>query len=208
MRAAALLALAIVGLPPASVAAIHTCIDAQGRTVFRDSACPRGERAGSPTPAKATKGSRPPPKRDTAREPAQAAEIDRRQVERILDRLDKAMAKRNAKAVTALLSGDAQVQWQLPGQVPPQRAMDRAAYAEYLRQVFARADYVYQSESARVSLSKRKARATATRTLREAVLVNGRLQMAEVREKITLEPDGRKLMVRSLRREAQLADAR
>jgi len=200
MRAAALLAVAVVGSSPAAFAAIYTCTDAQGRTVFRDSACAPGERGARSPEARASRGSGAAIERESASD----APIDRKQVARILERLDRAMARRNARAVSALLSADVQVHWQLPGQVPAKRAMDRDGYAEYLRQVFARSDYVYASETARVSFSKRKPRATATRTLREAVLVDGRLHVVQVREKVTVEGDGRELIVRALRKEAQL----
>ena len=204
MRAAALLAVTLVGSTPASLAAIYTCTDAQGRTVFRDAACPRGEH-GAPAPqASPRQGGRSAIERES---PADTP-IDRGQVTRILDRLDKAMARRNPKAVTALLSADAQVHWQVQGQVPAKRAMDRAGYVEYLRQVFAKADYAYKSETARVSFSKREPRATATRTLRETVLVDGRLHVAQVREKVTVEADGRELIVRALRRDARLKGGR
>ena len=76
----------------------------------------------------------------------------------------------------------------------------RTTCATYL----AGADYVYQRKSERVTLAKRKARATVTRSLREAVLVNGRLQVAEVDERLTIEPDGRKLVVRLVKKTAAL----
>jgi hypothetical protein len=205
MRAHALLAVALAGASPASFAAIYTCTDDQGRTVFRDSACPRGERGGAGA-AEARPGRR------TAREPApplaDAARLARTQVTRIIERLDRAMARRNAKAVSALLAPDAQVHWQVQGDASARRAMDRADYAEYLREAFAREGYAYRIEAARVSLSKREPRATATRTLRETVLVDGRLHTAQVREKIVVEADGRKLLVMTLRRDAKLERAR
>ena len=208
MRAAALLAVALAGPSPASFAAIYTCTDDQGRIVFRDSACPRGER-GPPAPEVARPNGRAAdarPSRRAGKEsaPPDASTLARKQVTRILDRLDRAMARRNAKAVAALLAEDARVHWQVQGDASAKRAMDRADYADYLRQAFARENYSYQTEAARVSLSKREPRATATRTLRETVLVDGRLHTAQVREKITIETDGREIVVMTLRRDAKL----
>ena len=212
MRAAALLAVALAGPWPASFAAIYTCNDEQGRIVFRDSACPRGER-GTSAPADPRLDGRAvgaPSSRTAGDEsaPADASTLARKQVTRILDRLDRAMARRNAKAVAALLAADARVHWQVQGDASAKRAMGRADYADYLRQAFALEDYSYQSESARVSLSKREPRATATRTLRETVLVDGRLHTAQVREKIIIEADGRAIVVTTLRREAKLQPRR
>jgi len=199
MRAAALLAMALAVCAPVSFAGIFTCTDEQGRTVFRDAACPRGERGTAPQ-ADSRDG------RASTRErgSGDGSTIERKQVTRVLDRLDNAMARRSAKAVAALLARDAQVHWQVQDGAAQKRVMDRAAYADYLRRAFALKDYSYKSESARVSISKREPRATATRTLREMVLIDGRLRMAQVREKVTLEADGGEIAVLALRREARL----
>jgi hypothetical protein len=199
VRAAALLVVAAAGLSPASFAAIYTCTDAQGRTVFRDVPCGAAEnRSKLPSATRTRSKSREDP---AAGGPA----LDRSKVQSVAKRLHNAMTKRDAKAVLGLLAKDARVQWVLAKDKPRGPALDRAGYGDYLRDVFGRPDYVYQFKSERISLSKRKARATLTRTLREAVLVNGRLQVAEVSERLTIEPDGRRLVVRSLTKTARLA---
>lgn len=196
MRAAALLVVAAAGLAPESFAAIYTCTDAQGHTVFRDVPC---RDAGRPTEIR-TKRTRS----GTEEEPAAEQALERARVQAVLKRLHQAMIKRDAKAVVALLAEDAQVQWVLAQGKAGDPALDRSGYADYLRVVFGRPDYIYERKSERVSLSKRKARATVTRSLREGVLVNGRLRVADVDERLTIEPDGRRLVVRSVKKTARI----
>jgi hypothetical protein len=194
MRIAALFVAVAAGLPPASYAAIYTCTDSQGRTVFRDAPCPRGERV-----AEARAGARSAVDGSST---ASQASLDRSRVQRMLARLDRAMARRDAQGVVALLADDAKVRW-TAADGKAGRALDRDAYAAYLREVFARSDYVYARKDARISLSKRAPKATVTRTLREGVIVDGRLKVMQVRERLTIEPDGRKLVIRSLRKSAR-----
>lgn len=199
MRAAALLVVAAAGLSPASFAAIYTCTDAEGRTVFRDVPCgavktTRAEQPAAPrTRSKARKETGP-----------SGPALERAKVQGVTKRLQQAMTKRDAKAVVGLLAKDAKVQWVYGKDKARDPALDRSGYADYLRHVFGRPDYVYQVKSERISLSKRKPRATVTRTVLEAVMVNGRLQMAEVAERLVIEPDGRRLVVRSLTKTASL----
>jgi Domain of unknown function (DUF4124) len=195
VRVAALLVVAAAGLAPESFAAVYTCTDVQGRTVFQDVPC--GAARG---PAEIRAGKRP--RSRAAKEPEQP--LERSRVQAVLKRLHQAMTKRDVKAVTALLAEDVQVQWVFAKGRPGEPILDRGGYADYLRQVFARSDYVYERKSERVTLAKRKARATVTRSLREAVLVNGRLQVADVDERLTIEQDGRKLVVRSVKKTAAL----
>jgi len=198
VRAAVWLVVATAGLVPASWAEVYTCTDAHGRTVFQDYPCgkvrpPPGElsiRKSSPSSAESGAAS--------------GQTLERSQVQSVLKRLHQAMTKRDAKAVVALLADDAEVQWVFAKGRPGEPALDRRAYADYLREMFGRSDYVYERKSERVALAKRKPRATVTRSLRESVLVKGRLQVADVDERLTIEPDGRKLLVRSVRKTAVL----
>ena len=103
------------------------------------------------------------------------------------------------------MAEDVEVEWVFAKGRPGEPALDRSGYAEYLSKVFGRPDYVYERKSERVTLAKRKARATVTRSLREAVLVSGRLQVVDVDERLTIEPDGRRLVVRTVRKTAALA---
>jgi hypothetical protein len=197
VRTAALLLVAATGLTPESFAAIYTCTDAQGRTLFQDFPCGTVRRS---TEIRVGKQ----PSSATAQESPAEQPLERSRVQSVLKRLDQAMTKRDAKAVVALLAEDAEVRWVFAKGRPGEPVLDRGGYANYLRDVFGRPDYVYQRKSERVTLAKRKARATVTRSLREAVLVNGRLQVAEVDERLTIEPDGRKLVVRLVKKTAAL----
>lgn len=198
MRAAALLVVAAAGLAPDAFAAVYTCTDAEGRTVFQDVPCgksrvPGDVRVSKPASSKQAQEARP-------EEP-----LERKRVESVLKRLHQAMTKRDAKAVVALLAEDVEVVWVFAKGQPGEPTLDRGAYAEYLRKVFGHPDYVYERKSERITLAKRKPRATVTRTLRETVLLNDRLQVAEVDERLTIELDGRRLVVRSVRKTAALA---
>ncbi|HXV08862.1 MAG TPA: DUF4124 domain-containing protein, partial [Burkholderiales bacterium] len=165
MRTSAMLAVvALAGLPAQARADVYTCTDAQGRMVFRDTPCPGGERAGERRDA----GAADPGARAQRRgkRAAAGAPLEREQVERLVARFDKAMSKRDAKAVTALLAKDATVQ--IAGKDGAGREpMQPKAYARYLAEAFARAGYVYEPRTARISLSKSKPRATVTRVVRE-----------------------------------------
>jgi hypothetical protein len=197
VRTAALLLVAAAGLTPESFAAIYTCTDTQGRTLFQDVPCGTVRRSTEIHAAKQ-------PGSGTAKESSSEQPLERSRVQSVLKRLDQAMTKRDAKAVVALLAQDAKVRWVFAKGKPGKPLLDRSAYANYLREVFGRADYVYQRKSEQVTLAKRKARAIVTRSLREAVLVNGRLEVAEVDERLTIEPDGRKLVVRLVKKTAAL----
>jgi hypothetical protein len=196
MRSAVMLVVAIAGLPMEAVAGIYTCTDAEGRTVFRDAPCPRGERAG------AAEGARPKGKEKPA---AAGAPLDRKQVERLVGRLDKAMSKRSPKAVTALLAKDAVVEVH-SGAGRAADPMDTKAFARYLTAAFARPGYVYRAQPPRISLSKSKPRATVTRAVREAVLVAGSVVVTDLHERLTVERDGRRLLIRKLRKAAPAAE--
>jgi hypothetical protein len=192
-----LLVVAAAGLAPESFAAIYTCTDAQGRTVFQDVPCGA---ARSPSDIRAGKQ----PRSSTAKAPSAEQPLERSRVQGVLKRLHQAMTKRDAKGVVALLAEDVEVQWVFAKGRAGEPVLDRGGYADYLREVFGRSDYVYERKSERVALAKRKARATVTRSLREAVLVNGRLRVADVDERLTIELDGRRLVVRSVRKTAAL----
>ena len=193
MRTAALLAvMALAGLPADATAEVYTCTDEEGRTVFRDKPCSRGERRGAAT-ADATTGSTQRP----ARRAASAAPLERERVERLVGRLDKAMSKRDPKAVAALLAKDAEVEIAGDG-----RSMLPKAYAHHLAAAFARPGYLYEPKTPRISLSKTKPRATVTRMVREGARVGGQPTAIELRERLTVEQEGRRLLIRKLHRRA------
>jgi hypothetical protein len=195
MRAASVLFLAIACLPTGAPGAVYTCTDGQGRTIFRDEPCLRGERAEgrAATESAGAKG-----KRSTA---SSAAPLDRKQVERLVAALDKAMQKRDSKAVTALLAKDAVVEVQV-STVGKTAAMVRKDFAAYLAAAFAHPRYVYEAQPARVSLSKSEPSATVSRPIRESILVGGTLVVTELRERWTVEQDGRRVLIRKLRKVA------
>jgi len=200
MRSSAMLAVvALAGLPAHAMADVYTCTDAEGRMVFRDAPCAAGERRGERRDAGIADPGAGAPRRGK-RAPAGAA-LDREQVERLVVRFDKAMSKRDARAVTALLAKDAVVE--IAGRdgagVEP---MQPKAYARHLAQAFARPGYLYEPKAPRISLSKSKPRATVTRVVREGALVGGRLVAVEMRERLTVQQDGRRLLIRKLHRKA------
>jgi hypothetical protein len=196
MRTSTMLAvMALVGLPAQAMAAVYTCTDAEGRMVFRDTPCTAGERRDAAT-ADSGAGTQRRGKRA-----ASDAQLDREQVERLVARFDKAMGKRDAKAVTALLAKDATVQIAGQGGAGIEPMLPKA-YARYLAEAFARAGYLYEPRAARISLSKSKPRATVTRVVREGALVGGRLVAVEMRERLTVQQDGRRLVIRKLHRKA------
>jgi hypothetical protein len=192
-----LLVAAAAGLAPDCWGEVYTCTDAQGGTVFQDIPCGSARRPPAGVSISSKQSRSAAAAKDAAEQP-----LERSRVQSVLKRLHQAMSKRDAKAVVALLADDAQVQWVFAKGQPGESPLDRDGYAGYLREVFGRSGYVYERKSERVTLAKRKPRATVTRTLRESVLVNGRLQVAEVDERLTIEPDGRKLVVRSVRKTA------
>ena len=195
MRAASVLFLAIACLPTGAPGAVYTCTDGEGRTVFRDAPCLRGERAeGRAATEKAgAKGKRSSASSD--------APLDRAQVERLVASLDKAMQKRDSKAVTALLAKDAVVEVQASTAGKP-TVMVRKDFTAYLAAAFAHSSYVYEAQPARVSLSKREPSATVSRPTRESVLVGGTLVTTNLRERWTVERDGRRVLIRKLRKVA------
>jgi hypothetical protein len=185
-----MLVLAIAGLPAGALGDVYTCADAEGRMVFRDAPCQRGERAGPPDAAEAAGGTS---KRSSV---SPDAPLEPKQVERLMARLDKAMGKRDAKAVTGLLAKDAVVE--VNGAGAKLAPMDRQTFSSYLTAAFARGDYVYRAKPARISISKSKPRATVSRPVREAVLVGNTIVVSELNERLTLERDGRRLLIRKL----------
>jgi hypothetical protein len=191
MRSAAALVAAMVGFSPAAMAAIYTCTDSEGRTVFRDAPCTRGEQREAAT--------RAAPRRDAARDKPAAAPLERKEVERLVARLDKAIAKRDQKAVTSLFSRNAVVEVDLGGgrMTDPMRV---DAFGRYLGGAFAKPGYVHHPAPARISISKGKPRATITRTVREAVYVEGGRKEVELRERLTVERDGQRLRISKLRK--------
>ncbi len=199
MRTSTMLAvMALAGLPAQAMAAVYTCTDAEGRMVFRDTPCAAAERRGERRDAAADPGAGVQRRGKRA---ASGAPLDREQVERLVARFDKAMGKRDAKAVTALLAKDATVQIASKDGAGAE-PMPRKAYARYLAEAFARAGYLYEPRTARISLSKSKPRATVTRVVREGALVGGRLVAVEMRERLTVQQDGRRLVIRKLHRKA------
>jgi hypothetical protein len=192
MRSAAALIVAMVGLPPAAVAGIYTCTDADGRTVFRDAPCPRGERADAWT--------EPAEPRPRKREKAVAEPLERKQVERLVTRLDKALGSRDEKAVMALLARDAKVEI-MPGPGKPIDPMRADVFRNHLAKAFSHPAYVYRAQPARISLSKTKARATVTRSVRKSWPVDGLVRTVDFRERLTVERDGRRLVISRIRQE-------
>jgi Domain of unknown function (DUF4124) len=193
MRAASLLVLAIAGFPAGALGAVYTCTDADGRTVFRDTPCPRGERMERPAATqKAAKSKR-------SSTTSLDAPLDRKQVDRVVAAFDKAMRKRDPKAVTALLAKDAEVEMRASGSGEG-TPMTRKEFAAYLAAAFAHPRYVYEAQSPRVSLSKKQPSATVNRTVREAVLVGGNAIVTDLRERLTVERDGKRLVIRKLRK--------
>jgi hypothetical protein len=193
MRGAAALIIAVCGFPAAASAAIYTCSDAQGRTVFRDAPCTKGERAGerveidgAPAGSRASPGDAP---------------LQRKQVEQILARLDQAIGRRDAKAVMALFAKDAVVEVDL-GKGKRLDRMPADAFARHLTTVFSHPGYVYRPRPPRISLSSTKPRATATRPVREAVVSAGTAKETDFQERITIERDGRRLLISKLRKSA------
>jgi hypothetical protein len=193
MRGAAALIIAACGFPFAAWAGIYTCTDPDGRTVFRDAPCPRGERSGERVeldePRTRTPASRP------------EAVLQRKQVEQLLARLNKAIGSRDQQAVMALFTKDAVVEFDL-GNGPPLDRMQRHAYARHLATAFSHPGYVYRPEPPRISLSKSRPRATATRVVREAVVVAGGVKEMTIDERITVERDGRRVLISKLRKTA------
>jgi hypothetical protein len=201
MRPAALLVVLATGVSPAAMAAIYTCTDADGRTVFRDSPCARGERHAEVTEATVGRQSAPRQKKAAANA-GTAPALDRSKVERLVARLDAAMAKRDAKAVVALLAREAVIEIPTDA-VGARRPMDRSGYGAYLGRAFSTGAYVYRAAPARTSVSKGKPQASVTRTIRESTWVDGRMAVVEVKERLTVEPQGRGLRILTLRKELQ-----
>jgi hypothetical protein len=191
--------MALAGLPAQAMAAVYTCTDAEGRMVFRDTPCTAAERRGERRDAGTADSGAGAQRR--GKRAASDAPLDREQVERLVARFDKAMGKRDAKAVTALLAEDATVQIAGKGGAGVEPMLPKA-YARYLAEAFARAGYLYEPRAARISLSKSKPRATVTRVVREGALVGGRLVAVEMRERLTVQQDGRRLVIRKLHRKA------
>jgi ketosteroid isomerase-like protein len=189
----AVVALAVV--PAHATADVYTCRDAEGRMVFRDAPCAAGERRGAGA-ADSGAGTQRRSQRAAA-----GAPLDREQVERLVVRFDKAMSKRDAKAVAALLAKDAVVEVAGEG-ARRSEPMQPKAYARHLADRFARPGYLYEPSTARISLSKSKPRATVTRVVREGALVGGSVVAVEMRERLTVQQDGRRLLIRKLHRKA------
>jgi hypothetical protein len=196
MRGTAALIIAVCGFPALASAGIYTCTDADGRTVFRDAPCPRGERSGERVEVDEP--------RARAREQHAEAPLERKQVEQLLARLDKALGKRDRKAVLALFAKDAVVEVEL-GDGKLMDRMQAQAFARYLATAFSYPGYVYRPKPARISLSKTRPRATAVRTVREAVPVAGTVTEMDLQERVTIERDGRRLLIRKLRKTAPAA---
>ena len=201
MRAAALLVVAAAGLAPESFAAIYTCTDAQGHTVFRDVPC-RDAAAADRNPR--TKRTALRHRRGACRRAGAGALARAGRAEAAAPGHDQARCQGRRRSAGrgcpgAVGAGAGEGRRASPGS---QRLCRLSA--DGIRPP----DYVYERKSERVSLPKRKARATVTRSLREAVLVNGRLQVADVDERLTIEPDGRRLVVRSVRKTAAARGSR
>jgi hypothetical protein len=192
MRSAAALVVAVFALPPGALAGIYTCTDAEGRTVFRDAPCTKGERSAGRTTYEE-------PRSQSRTRPAADSGLDRKQVERLVARLDKAIAARDQKAVTALFGKHAVVEIEM-GTGTAIDPMKKDAFARYLGGAFARPGYVYRPAPARISVSKSKPRATVTRAVHEALYVDGRLREIELRERLTVELDGRRVLISKWRK--------
>jgi ketosteroid isomerase-like protein len=190
---------ALAGVPAHAMADVYTCTDAEGRMVFRDTPCPGDERHGARRDAAIADPGAGTQRR--GKRAAVGAPLDREQVERLVMRFDKAMSKRDAKAVTALLAEDAVVE--VAGESGRRtEAMPPKAYARHLADAFARPGYRYEPRAPRISLSKSKPRATVTRVVREGALVGDSVVAVEMRERLTVQQDGRRLLIRKLHRKA------
>jgi hypothetical protein len=192
MRVTAALAVVTLGLAPDAGAAIYTCVDAKGSTVLRDSPCGRGERLDSTTVTR-----QPRPRAN----PETKAPLERKQVEQLVKRLDRAMGKGDQKAVLAVFARDARVELQLTGGKPPS-AMDAESYSRYLAAAFSQQGYAYRAHAARISLANDKPRATLSRLVREGVFVGGVVKQVELHESLTVERDGGRLVISKVRKSA------
>ena len=193
MRAAAALVIAMVGLPLDAMAGIYTCIDANGRTVLRDSPCARGERA------EGRVAIQEPRTRSRAKAPEEP--LQRKQVEQLVARLDKAMGKGDQKGVLAVFAKDARVELEL-ATGKPVSAMDAESYSRYLSAAFSQQGYAYRAHPPRISLSSGKPRATVSRLVREGVFVGGTVRQVDLQERITVERKGRRLVISKVRKTA------
>jgi hypothetical protein len=181
MRAGVLLVVSLL-FSPALSAAIYTCVDAQGQTMFRDVPCRSGESRARA--AKAPRGSRA-----TAVETEAGQGPSREQVERLLAEMDKGFERRNARRVAALLARDAAVEFEVKGAGEPQEmTLSKAQFAEYLQKAFEKGvPGPSPREKTRISISKRLPRATVTFLTLDTLHLQGRAVKGQMRTKLTVE---------------------
>ena len=194
MRAAiAGLVFVMAALPLEAAATIYTCVDANGGTVLRDSPCGRAERPSGKVSDQ--------PRRVQAKAKAPSEPLQRKQVEQLVARLDRAMKRGDQKAVMAVFARDARVELDLTTGKPVS-AMDAETYSRYLAAAFAQQGYAYQARTSRISVSSDKPRATVSRLVREGVFVNGVVRPVELHERLTVERNGQRLVVSKVRKTA------
>ena len=194
MRAAiAGLVFVMAALPLEAAATIYTCVDANGGTVLRDSPCGRAERPSGKVSDQ--------PRRVQAKAKAPSEPLQRKQVEQLVARLDRAMKRGDQKAVMAVFARDARVELDLTTGKPVS-AMDAETYSRYLAAAFAQQGYAYQARAPRIAVSSDKPRATVSRLVREGVFVNGVVRPVELHERLTVERSGQHLVVSKVRKTA------
>ena len=183
----------MAALPLEAAATIYTCVDANGGTVLRDSPCGRAERPSGKVSDQ--------PRRVQAKAKAPSEPLQRKQVEQLVARLDRAMKRGDQKAVMAVFARDARVELDLTTGKPVS-AMDAETYSRYLAAAFAQQGYAYQARAPRIAVSSDKPRATVSRLVREGVFVNGVVRPVELHERLTVERNGQRLVVSKVRKTA------
>ena len=184
----------MAALPLEAAATIYTCVDANGGTVLRDSPCGRAERPSGRVSDK-------PRRAQSAKAKAPAEPLQRKQVEQLVARLDRAMKRGDQKAVMAVFARDARVELDLTTGKPVSK-MDAETYSRYLAAAFAQQGYAYQARAPRIAVSSDKPRATVSRLVREGVFVNGVVRPVELHERLTVERSGQHLVVSKVRKTA------
>jgi hypothetical protein len=177
-------------LPALAGAAVYTCADAQGRTIIRDAPCTRAEQRGGQVDLREEAG-----RKLAAEAPGR---VRRKEVEQLLARLDRAMARRDLGSVVALYAPDARLEVSAGGGKALAR-MDRDGFARWLDERFAGSGYAHRPTPARIALPAKQARANVTRGLRESV--PGSTAQRVVRERITFEPVEGQLLITRWRRD-------
>jgi hypothetical protein len=190
MHAIQALFAAALALPALALADVYSCADASGRTVLRDAPCVQGERRIDRTAV------RDAPRR--AHGTQAEARLERRQVEQLLARLDRAMARGDVGSVLALYAPDAVLELSAGGGKATAR-MQRDGFARWLDERFASSPRAHRPTPARIALGAKQPRATIVRGLQEPV--PGAAALRVVRERITVEQVSGQLLITRWRRD-------